>query len=76
MYELAVATLVPALWVIYPVSVERRGGAEDGPDKIITRRKLVEKCSWDSKAQLVIDMLPPINKQPEKQMKICQNQPA
>jgi hypothetical protein len=55
-YELAVATLVPALWVIYPVSVERRGGA-DGPDKIIARRKLVEKSSWDSKAQLVLEKL-------------------
>ena len=58
MYELAVATLVPALWVIYPVSVERRGGA-DGPDKIITRRKLVEKSSWKSKAKakLVLEKL-------------------
>lgn len=40
--------------------------AEDGPDKITARRKLVEKSSWDSKAQLIIDALPPINKQPEK----------
>jgi glycosyltransferase involved in cell wall biosynthesis len=35
----------------------KRALAEDSPDRIAARRKKVEKASWDSKAQLVVEEL-------------------
>jgi len=45
--------------------------AENGPDKIAARRKMVEKASWESKAQTVINALALTSSQQAKQDEEC-----
>jgi glycosyltransferase involved in cell wall biosynthesis len=45
--------------------------AENSPDKVVARRKMVEKASWESKTQMVINAMVLTSNQQAKQNKEC-----